>query len=306
MITSDHCGGATHAAGLGLATLVGGFSGTGRSIEGIVETVDLNPKHFALLRPGARIWAVAAVRGEAASLRAVHAQIARLFCPGDRVVYLGDVIGDGADIRGTVDEVLRFRRLVLSTPPFTHPGDVVVLRGSQEEMWRNLLQIQFAAAAADVLQWMADRGVAKIVEAYGGNFAEGLAAARSGAMVLGQWTSRLRSAVRAAPGHGAFMTMMMHAAVTTDGALLLINSGLDPKRSLAEQGDRFWWDTGGPNRMTERYSEAGLVVRGADPARGGVHHEVFRLALDSGCGEGGPLNAVCLSGQGEVLETVTA
>ncbi|MDA1309954.1 MAG: hypothetical protein O2985_10145 [Proteobacteria bacterium] len=268
--------------------------------------MDLDPKHFALLRPGPRIWAVAAVRGEAARLRQVHTQITALFQPGDRLVYLGDVIGPGAEIRGTVDEVLRFRRLVVSMPPFSHPDDVIVLRGSQEEMWRNLLQIQFAAAAADVLRWMADRGVAKIVEAYGGNFAEGLAAARDGAIALGQWTSRLRSAVRAAPGHGAFMTMMMHAAITTDGALLLVNSGIDPKRSLAEQGDRFWWDSSGPDRMTERYSEAGLVVRGADPARGGVRDEVFRLALDGGCGEGGPLNAVCLSGQGEVLETVTA
>ena len=90
--------------------------------------MDLDPKHFALLRPGPRIWAVAAVRGEAARLRQVHTQITALFQPGDRLVYLGDVIGPGAEIRGTVDEVLRFRRLVLSMPPFSHPDDVIVLR----------------------------------------------------------------------------------------------------------------------------------------------------------------------------------
>ncbi|MDG2284680.1 MAG: hypothetical protein P8N43_04005, partial [Alphaproteobacteria bacterium] len=108
--------------------------------------MDLDRTHFELLRPGARIWALGAIRGDAARLRQVHARLAELFQTGDRVIYLGDVIGVGPAIVDTVGELLRFRLWVLSRPPFTHPNDVVVLRGTQEEMWRNLLQIQFAAA----------------------------------------------------------------------------------------------------------------------------------------------------------------
>jgi serine/threonine protein phosphatase 1 len=268
--------------------------------------VELDRTHFSVLRPAGRIWAVAAVRGDAARLRTVHAGIEGLFRRGDRIIYLGDVVGTGPNIIGAVDEVLRFRRWVLSRPPFAHPDDVVVLRGSQEEMWRNLLQVQFAAAAGDVLRWMETRGVAKTVEAYGGRFSEGIAAARDGATVLGQWTSRLRAAVRAAPGHGSFNAMLMRAAITTDGGLLFVNTGLDPDRNLPEQGDRFWWDAGGPGRMKKRYAGAELVVRGADPERLGVAREPFVLSLDGGSGEDGPLNAVCLSSDGEIIETITA
>jgi serine/threonine protein phosphatase 1 len=246
------------------------------------------------------------VGGEAEPLREIHAAIEAMFQRGDRVVYLGDLIGTGPDIIGTVDEVLRFRRWVLSRPPFAHLDDVVVLRGSQEEMWRNLLQVQFAAAAGDVLRWMEKRGVAKTVEAYGGRVSEGIAAARDGAMVLGQWTSRLRGAVRAVPGHGPFYAMLMRAAVTTDAGLLFVNSGLDPDRRLSDQGDRFWWDAGGPDRMKVAYPEAAVVVRGADPKRRGVTREAFWLGLDGGSGEDGALNAVCLSSDGEILETVSA
>lgn len=268
------------------------------------ETVDLDQTRFAVLRPIGRIWVIGAVRGEADRLRAVHGEIAGLFQPGDRVVYLGDVMGTGSMVRGTIDELLRFRRWVLATPPFTHPGDVVVLRGSQEEMWRNLLQIQFAANPGEVLRWMAERGVVKTLEAYGGRLGEGIAAARDGPTALSQWTTPLRKAVRAAPGHGEFSTMLMRAAVTSDRGLLLVNAGLDPGRPLALQGDRFWWDGAGPDRMSGPYSEARMIVRGTDPERRGLVRETYWLGLDGGCGEGGPLHAACLTPDGTVLHEV--
>ena len=268
--------------------------------------MELDSTHFSILRPTGRIWAVGAVRGDATRLCQIHSHVQEMFQTGDRVIYLGDVIGTGPDIIGAVDELLRFRRWVLSRPPFTHPGDVIVLRGSQEEMWRNLLQVQFAAAAGDVLRWMEKRGVDKTVEAYGGRFAEGIAAARDGPRILGQWTTRLRGGVRAASGHGALNAMLMHAAITSDAALLFVNAGLDPDRRLSDQGDRFWWDANGPERMTQPYAEAGLIIRGTDPARLGVVRDEYSLGLDGGSGEGGSLNAVCLSGSGEIQETITA
>lgn len=266
----------------------------------------LDETHFAILRPLGRIWAIAPIRGEAARLRQIHGDIETGFQRGDRVVYLGDIIGVGPDPIGAVDEVLRFRRWVLSQPPFTHPDDVVVLRGGQEEMWRNLLQIQFAAAAGETLQWMEERGVGATVAAYGGRLAEGMAAAREGPTAVAQWTARLRGGVRASPGHGLFHAMLKRAALTRDGGILLANAGLDPSRALAEQGDRFWWDAGGPDRMRAPHPEARLVVRGSDPERRGVIRTEYWLGLDGGSGEGGPLHAVCLGPDGEMLETLTA
>ncbi len=268
--------------------------------------VALDETRFAILTPTRRIWAIAPVRGAASLLREIHAGIEARFQRGDRIVYLGDIIGVGSDVVGAVDEVLRFRRWVLAQPPFTHPDDVVVLRGSQEEMWRNLLQIQFAAAAGETLQWMEKRGVGATVEAYGGRLAEGIAAARDGPTAIAQWTSRLRIGLRASAGHGLFHAMLKRAAITSDGGMLFVNAGLDPARGLGEQGDRFWWDAGGPDRMTGPHPEARLVVRGADPERRGVVRETHWLGLDDGSGEGGALNALCLSPDGEVLETLTA
>jgi hypothetical protein len=48
-----------------------------------------------------------------------------------------------------VDEVLRFRHLVLSNAPFTQPGGAVVLRSSQEEMWGNTQCYSSVCAAMD-------------------------------------------------------------------------------------------------------------------------------------------------------------
>ncbi|MBM85250.1 MAG: hypothetical protein CMM47_04425 [Rhodospirillaceae bacterium] len=264
--------------------------------------MDIDPKRFALLRAGERIWAIAAIRGDAERLKILHRRLAELFRPGDRVIYLGDVLGTGPAIREAVDELLRFRRWVLATPPFTHTADVVVLRGSQEEMWRTLLQIQFAAQPGEVLDWMAGRGVERTVEAYGGRFSDAVIAARNGPTALSQWTAPLRRAVRASPGHGEFAAMLLRAAITTDKNILLVNTGLDPSRVLAKQGDRFWWDPAGLERMTERHPEAALVVRGSDPRRRGFLHHGTWLNLDGGSGTGGPLNAICISPVGEILE----
>ena len=120
--------------------------------------MDLNKPRFALLSPSGRVWAIAAIRGDAGRLEILHRQIMDLFKLGDRIIYLGDVLGTGPDIIGAVNEILRFRRWMLSQPPFTHPDDFIVLRGSAEEIWRNLLQIQFAAEPEDVLLWMEGRG----------------------------------------------------------------------------------------------------------------------------------------------------
>src|SRR3546814_14736289 len=69
--------------------------------------------------------------------------LAARLLPGDRLVYLGNMVGHGTATIATLDELLAFRRDFLCLPG-VEPEDIVYLRGAQEEMWRKLLQIQFA------------------------------------------------------------------------------------------------------------------------------------------------------------------
>ena len=98
---------------------------------------------------------------------------------GDRLVYLGNCLGHGAEVRGAIDELLGFRRQILARPGM-FPFDIAYLRGAQEEMWQKLLQLQFAPNPREVLGWMLEHGVGATLSAYGGSIQQGIVAARDG------------------------------------------------------------------------------------------------------------------------------
>jgi serine/threonine protein phosphatase 1 len=257
---------------------------------------------FALLRRAVRVWAVPAIHGEAARLAALHAALEGRFEPGDRLVYLGNYFGHGADIAAMLDELLRFRRLVLARP-LMFAFDLVYLRGGQEEMWQKLLQLQFAVNPRQVFDWMLGQGADATIRAYGGDPARGRLAMAEGPMAIGRWTGELRQRMAARPGHQVLMTTLRRAAQTDDGRLLFVHAGLDPARPLAEQGDRLWWGHAGWAKITAPYAGFSRVIRGygrdaqADPSD-------HALTIDAGCGFGGPLAAVCLAPNGEILEHI--
>ena len=89
------------------------------------------PSKFATLHNAHRVWAVASIHGEARRLDAVHEQIAERFEPGDRLVYLGNYLGHGKEICETLDQLLSFRRLLLSGRGML-ACDIVFLRRSEE------------------------------------------------------------------------------------------------------------------------------------------------------------------------------
>jgi serine/threonine protein phosphatase 1 len=256
---------------------------------------------FAALRGGGRVWAIAAVHGEHARLRAMHARLADELRPGDQLVYLGGYLGYGQQVRETVDELLLFRRAFIAQPG-VEIDDIVYLRGAQEEMWQKLLQLQFAPNPAEVLQWMAGHGAAATIAAYGGSMEEALLTARDGILALTRWTGTLRQNMRAYDGHTQLMSVLKHAAYTEDGALLFTHAGLDPSRPLSAQLDAFWWGSGGFATMASPYAGFRLVVRGADRRGGGVSVGPFTATLDGGCGRGGPLTAACFATDGTLLQ----
>jgi hypothetical protein len=259
---------------------------------------------FAILRTARRVWAVAAVHGEVDRLRAVHDYLEPRITAGDRLVYLGNSVGRGPAVRETVDELLLFRRAVIARPGI-EVGDVVFLRGSQEEVWQKLLQLQFAPNPAEVFAWMLDQGAGATLAAYGGDPEEGLTCVRDGAAALARWTNSLRRNVRGAEGHDTFMAAIRRAALTEDGSLLFVHAGIDPSRPLSAQSDALWWGGGaGFLKLAEPFGGFRRVVRGYDSDHGGLKEGPYSVSLDGGCGFGGPLIAACFDHEGKIVDSV--
>jgi serine/threonine protein phosphatase 1 len=261
-------------------------------------------QYFARLVRPRRIWAVAAIHGEAQRLVQLHRRLAPRVAKGDRLVYLGGYLGHGPDIAGTLDELVAFRRLFLSRP-LAFLGDIAFLRGSQEEMWQKLLQLQFAPNPREVLQWMLDQGVGPTLAAYGGDAQQGFAACREGTRAITRWTSALRAGLSAIAGHNQFLSALRRAAVTDDGALLFVHAGVDPSRPLDAQGDAFWWGGNRLLELAEPYAGFRRIIRGFDRKHGGLIEAAHVTSLDAGCGFGGALMAACFTADGTVSETLS-
>ncbi|MDA1132462.1 MAG: hypothetical protein O2905_04465 [Proteobacteria bacterium] len=260
---------------------------------------------FAVLGGGRRVWAVGAIHGEAGRLRALHDALNERFEPGDRLVYLGNFLGHGVHVVAAENEMLRQRIAILSRPG-ADPEDIAYLRGAQEEMWRKLMQLQFAPGPGEVLDWMLGQGVDATLRAYGQNAQDGRAACREGALAIARWTTQIRAAVHGHPGHDELMSALRRAAFTADGELLFVAAGIDPGRPLGQQGDTFWWGSGFFAGIEASYSGYRRIVRGHDRSGGALDLESYAVTLDGGCGRGGTLAAACFGLDGAMLDWLEA
>jgi hypothetical protein len=274
----------------------------------------VDSQRFVDLRRPRRIWAVAAVHAEVDRLAALHDDLGSRFRPGDRLVYLGNLIGRGHAVARTLEELLLFRRALLAVPG-VFASDLVYLRGGQEEMWQKLLQLQLAPNPREIMAWMLSQGVGATLEAYGATAERAAAAARDGVRTITRFNSALRTAIHAAPGHDSLFAALRRAAYTGSpetppagdggaGGVLLVSGGFDISRSFETQGDAFWWGAESFSRIDRRYGGFARIVRGYDPARGGFVVTQYTTTLDAGCGFGGPLVCGCLSPGGELLDVV--
>ena len=258
---------------------------------------------FVKLRAAHRLWAVAAIHGEAACLERLHRALWSRLESGDRIIYLGNMIGRGPAVCQTVDDLLTFRRAVLSRAR-TFACDLVYLRGGQEEMWQKLLQLQFATDPRGVLAWMLEQGVGATLDSYGVSVEVALREAAAGTLALTRWTGALRETMQRRPGHYQLFAALRRAAFTEDGGLLFVNAGIDPARPLETQSDSFWWSSGAFGRILAPYGGFRRVVRGFDPNQGGLAITDYTATIDRGCGFGGPLVAACLLPNGEVIDKI--
>jgi serine/threonine protein phosphatase 1 len=262
-------------------------------------------ERFATLVGRRRVWAVSAIHADIRRLEALHDAIEKRLEPGDAIVYLGNMIGRGDAVFETIDELLAFRRAFIARHA-AFVTDLVYLRGSQEEMWQKLLELQFAPNPCEVLRWMLDHGIGPTLTAYGADYQQGLAASRDGAVTLTRWTNAIRSRVNAAPGHANLLTALRRAAFTGGEELLFVHAGIDPTRPLPAQHDAFWWGGAGFLDLAEPYAGFRKVVRGFDRHHGGLQVAPHAVSLDRGCGFGGPLLCACFDLDGTVVESFEA
>lgn len=263
---------------------------------------------FASLGTPRKIWAISAIHGELEKLYALHDVILQRLQAGDRIVYLGNFTGYGKKSRETIDELLTFRRLALAQPGMM-PSDIIYLRGRQEEMWRQLLQIQFVQNAQAALQNMLDNGLAATLESYGISAHDGMRAAKEGVLSLTRWTNRIRVALRENPAHDLFLTQHRRAAFTLENGqarLLFVNAGINPSLGLEEQGELFWSSGESFSKMSKAYGSFDKVIRGYDPTHAGVRLNCVTASLDGGSGFGGTLVCAQMDSRGRIHELLQA
>src|SRR5882672_6128483 len=225
---------------------------------------------FAVLRKCKRVWAVAAIHGEAEKLATLHRALEPRIVAGDRLVYLGNYLGHGPDVRATLDGLLAFRRELIARPGM-FAADVAYLRGSQEEMWQKLLQLQFAPNPREVFAWMIEHGAGATLTTYGGEIQQGFVCTRDGPLAITRWTSKLRAAMQAVPGHYALMSALRRAAYTDDGALLFVHAGLDADRPLSAQSASLGWAPGSSASLDRPCGVFPRVARGFGRPQAGTN-----------------------------------
>ena len=202
------------------------------------------------------------------------------------------------------DQMIAFRREIIARPG-VFACDVAFLRGAQEEMWRKLLQLQFATSPGEVLDWMLGQGLGATLAAYKQDAREAKIACREGALALAKWTVQVRNAVHARPGHDELFVALRRAAHTAGGELLFVAAGIDPNRPLNQQGDVFWWGSGYYAGLAP-YEGFRRVVRGFSRSKDAVDVESYGATIDGGAGFGGTLNAVCFDYDGKAVDWIQA
>ncbi len=265
-------------------------------------------KNFSDLGTPRHIWAIPSIHADVERLMRLHDAIYEKIQAGDRLVYLGNYTGYGAYSHETIDELLTFRRMVLAKPAM-QPNDIIYLRGKQEDLWQQLLQIQFHQHPVDALIDLMGKGLGPTMQSYDICPHEGITAAKNGIIYLTKWTNHIRQRLRAHDGHEAFITEHRRAAYTNNNnqfPLLFVNTGINTSKGLNEQQNSFWEDASHFDDMTESYAPFDKVVRGFDPAHKGLHLNCITATLDAGCGFGGSLVAAQMSAKGEFFEVLEA
>ena len=126
---------------------------------------------FIEIKKCERLWAIGSIHGNLTSIQNIHKHIFEKFSLGDKIIYLGNVIGVGERSRETINEIIEFRSKLMAKFKLA-PENFIFLRGAQEEMLSKLLELQISPNPKEVLLWIFEHGVDKTLFSYKINYKE--------------------------------------------------------------------------------------------------------------------------------------
>ena len=216
---------------------------------------------FAELKLSKKIWAIGSIHSNLRSFESIKHYILKNFSVGDKLIFLGNVIGFGENSKETLSSVIDLRNFLLSKF-MLKPEDIIFLRGAQEEMFLKLLQLHTAPNPQDIVKWMFDHGVDKTTQSYGFEKEEIINTSTQGTLSINKWTSQLGKKVYQFSGHREYFTNLFHAAFSDTKKILFVNRGVDVTRPLSAQNDCFWWGYQNFSKLDESYRTFIKIVRG--------------------------------------------
>jgi|TARA_B100000959_G_scaffold16469_1_gene16092 hypothetical protein len=219
---------------------------------------------FAELKYSKKIWAVGSIHSHIDSFNSIKEHILRHFVCGDKLVFLGNIIGFGKYPAETLSSAIKMRNDLLSKF-LLKTQDIVFLRGAQEEMFLKLLQLQTAPNPQDIVLWMFEHGVDKTACSYGFNKEEIINISTQGILSISRWTAKLNKIIDSFPGHKEYFSNLRHAAFSDTKKILFVNRGVDISRPLSAQSDCFWWGYQNFSKLNKPYYTFKKIVRGYDP-----------------------------------------
>ena len=219
---------------------------------------------FAELKYSKKIWAVGSIHSHFDSFNSIKEHILKHFVCGDKLVFLGNIIGFGKYPTETLSSAINMRNYLLSKF-LLKAQDIVFLRGAQEEMFIKLLQLQTAPNPQDIVQWMFEHGVDKTADSYGFNKEEIINISTQGTLSISRWTAKLNKIIDNFPGHKEYFSNLRHAAFSDTKKILFVNRGVDISRPLSAQSDCFWWGYQDFSKLNKPYYTFKKIVRGYEP-----------------------------------------
>jgi hypothetical protein len=208
-----------------------------------------------------RIWAVGSLHSSLKSFQSIKKYILSNFKKGDKLIFLGNVIGYSNKSKEIITDVLNLRFILMAKFNLDHE-DIVFLRGAQEEMFSKLLQLQIAPNPIEIIDWIFSHGVDQTLLSYGFEPDHFRDISTQGTIQINKLTSKLNKKISETPGHKEFFSNLKHAAFSSNMEVLFVNRGVDLSRPLSAQNDCFWWGYQNFSLINKPYSTFKRIVRG--------------------------------------------
>ena len=166
-----------------------------------------NINKFLELKNANKIWAIGSLHSSLDSFYSIKKYILSNFESGDKLIFLGNVIGFGNKSKEIITEVLKLRFKLMAKYNLKNE-DIVFLRGAQEEMFCKLLQLHIAPNPSEILDWIFSHGVDQTLVSYNFEPDQFRDISTQGTIQINKLTSKLNKKISETPGHKEFSCLL--------------------------------------------------------------------------------------------------